>query len=351
MTPILASSAFHFSRPCDNLRLMFSAPPSAYWDQHPYVLRCEWGPRGVAALAPISDVVIIVDVISFCTCVDIAVARGATVYPFGWGDEGAADFARGIGGELVGLGHERLRLSAAAMLTVRAGARLVLPSPNGGALSALAAGAGLNPLPNPPPQGEGTGGPLTNHPPVGEGSGLPLPVGEGWGEGLRRWRARLGRRGRATEPVLPPLPAIQPLPPAAVESLVVFAGCLRNARAVAAAAGRAGQRVAVIPAGERWREDAHGDRSLRPAAEDLIGAGAILDRLPGRRSPEAELAVVAFRAARDRLPAFLLACSSGREHAAKGTEGDVALAAQLDVSDFAPRLVAGEYVAGVGEGP
>lgn len=274
MTPILASSAFHFSRPCDNLRLMFSAPPSAYWDQHPYDLRCEWGPRGVAALAPISDVVIIVDVISFCTCVDIAVARGATVYPFGWGDEGAADFARGIGGELVGLGHERLRFSAAAMLTVRAGARLVLPSPNGGALSALAAGA---------------------------------PV--------------------------------------------VFAGCLRNARAVAAAAGRAGQRVAVIPAGERWREDAHGDRSLRPAAEDLIGAGAILDRLPGRRSPEAELAVVAFRAARDRLPAFLLACSSGREHAAKGTEGDVALAAQLDVSDFAPRLVAGEYVAGVGEGP
>ena len=345
---------------------MFSAPPSAYWDQHPYDLRCEWGPRGVAALAPISDVVIIVDVISFCTCVDIAVARGATVYPFGWGDEGAAGFAQGIGGEVVGLGDERLRFSAAAMLTVRVGARLVLPSPNGGMLSALAAGASMHPLPNPPPRGEGTmhplpsplpGGegtmhPLPNPPPRGEGAILPLPVGEGWGEGWRRWRARLGRRGRAAEPPLPvarPSPMGQPLPP--VAGPVVFAGCLRNARAVAAAAARAGQRVAVIPAGERWREDAHGDRSLRPAAEDLIGAGAILDRLPGRRSPEAELAVVAFRAARDRLPAFLLACSSGREHAAKGTEGDVTLAAQLDVSDFAPRLVAGAYVAGAGDGP
>ena len=90
--------------------------------------------------------------------------------------------------------------------------------------------------------------------------------------------------------------------------------------------------------------------TLRPAAEDLIGAGAILDRLPGHRSPEAELAVAAFRAARGRLPDFLLASSSGREHAAKGTEGDVVLAAQLDVSDFAPRLVAGAYVAGAGDG-
>lgn len=253
---------------------MISAPPSGYWDQHPYDARCEWGPRGVAALGPISDVVIIVDVISFSTCVDIAVARGAMVYPFGWGDAGAADFARRIGGEVVGLGNERLRFSATAMLAVQMGARLVLPSPNGGALSALAAA-----------------GP------------------------------------------------------------VVFTGCLRNARAVAAAAARVGRRVAVIPAGERWGEDAHGDRSLRPAVEDLIGAGAILDRLSGRRSPEAELAVAAYRAVRDRLPVFLLACSSGREHAAKGTEGDVALAAQLDVSDFAPRLVDGAYVAGAGEAP
>ena len=252
---------------------MLNAPTSAYWDQHPYDLRCEWGPRGVAALAPISDVVIIVDVLSFSTCVDIAVARGATVYPAGWSDESAADMAHRLGAALVGFEGAAYRLSAAAMLGVPAGARLVMPSPNGATLSLL---AGNTPT---------------------------------------------------------------------------LAGCLRNARAVAAAAARLGRRVAVIPAGERWREDAYGDRSLRPAAEDLIGAGAILDRLPGRRSPEAELAVAVYRAVRGRLPAFLLACSSGREHAGKGTEGDVALAAQLDVSDFAPRLVDGAYVAGAGDGP
>ena len=343
---------------------MFSAPSSAYWDQHPYDLRCEWGPRGVGALAPISDVVIIVDVLSFCTCVDIAVARGATVYPFGWGDEGAADFARRIGGELVGLSHEPLRFSAAAMLTVGAGARLVLPSPNGGALSALAGGYGYNPLPNPqgegarprssiPPQGEGMR-PLPSLPPQGTRP-LPNPPPEGEGTRAGGWLARLaghGRAGATTPPALaePIASPVVPVPPPAIGGPVVFAGCLRNARAVAAAAARAGRRVAVIPAGERWREDAHGDRSLRPAAEDLIGAGAILDRLPGHRSPEAELAVAAFRAARGRLPDFLLASSSGREHAAKGTEGDVVLAAQLDVSDFAPRLVAGAYVAGAGDG-
>ena len=252
---------------------MFSAPASGYWDQHPYDVRCEWGPRGVAALAPISDVVIIVDVLSFSTCVDIAVARGATVYVPVPGAESAADMAHRLGAALVGFEGGAYRLSAAAMLSVPPGTKLVMPSPNGATLSAL--------------------------------------VG--------------------TTPTL--------------------AGCLRNARAVAAAAARLGRRVAVVPAGERWPEDAHGDRSLRPAVEDLIGAGAILDRLPGRRAPEAELAVAAFRAVRSRLPAFLLACSSGREHAGKGTVGDVALAAHLDVSDFAPRLVAGAYVAGAGDTP
>ena len=44
-----------------------------YFDQAEYDLRCEWGMQGLLALAPDSDAVVIVDVLSFSTAVDIAV--------------------------------------------------------------------------------------------------------------------------------------------------------------------------------------------------------------------------------------------------------------------------------------
>lgn len=131
----------------------------------------------------------------------------------------------------------------------------------------------------------------------------------------------------------------------------VLAGCLRNAAAVArharAVAGRGGV-VAVLAAGERWNGDTG---PLRPAAEDLVGAGAVLAALdpsasvsaPGC-SPEAQAARAAFVAARPRLHAVVADTASGRELASRGRTTDVALAAELDVASTVPFLVDGEFV-------
>lgn len=65
-----------------------------FYDQADYAVRCEWGLRGVEALAPASDVVVIVDVLSFSTCVEIATARGAVIFPYVWRDATAAAYAQ-----------------------------------------------------------------------------------------------------------------------------------------------------------------------------------------------------------------------------------------------------------------
>ena len=120
---------------------------------------------------------------------------------------------------------------------------------------------------------------------------------------------------------------------------VVLAGCLRNASAVAAAARDLGRPVGVVAAGER-----RPDGSLRPAVEDLIGAGAILHALGGRPSPEARAAVAAFLDAAPDLPAALSTCVSGRELAGQpDLVADVRLAAEHDVSRTVPRLSGGAF--------
>lgn len=53
-----------------------------YFDQSPYDVRFDWGERGLEALGPGSDTIIIVDVLSFSTAVDVAVSRGASVLPY-----------------------------------------------------------------------------------------------------------------------------------------------------------------------------------------------------------------------------------------------------------------------------
>ena len=228
--------------------------------QSAFDVRCEWGLQGVEQFAPSSDVVIIVDVLSFTSCVEIATAQGATIFPYR-GDD-AAGFARSMHAELAARwGESGYSLSPHSLLSLPAGLRLVLPSPNGSTLSLSS----------------------------------------------------------AETPTL--------------------AGCLRNARAVAAAAARYGRRITVIPAGERWRQDG----SLRPSYEDWLGAGAIISHLSGRPSPEARAARAAFLDAGDELPALLAQCGSAVEHIERGLAENVGLVSALDVSDCVPVLVDGAY--------
>lgn len=231
------------------------------FNQEGFVARFEWGAEGLRELAPGVEVLIIVDVLSFSTDVDVATAGGAFIYPSAVRD-GAAELAADRGALLAVHRREEsvdhpYSLSPRSLLAIPKGTRLVLPSLNGSSLTGLAA-----------------------------------------------------------------------------DSHSVVAGCLRNARSVAEWAAPHGK-VGVIGAGELRR-----DRSLRFAIEDLLGAGAILSHFPAEaRSPEAELAVAAFRAFAHELPSKLAECASGRELVGIGFGEDVTIAAALDVSDAVPLLM------------
>jgi 2-phosphosulfolactate phosphatase len=223
---------------------------------------CEWGEQGIDALRDHVDVFVIVDVLSFSTCVDIAVSRGAKIHPYPYKDESAKDFARSIGALCASTHRSKteLSLSSRSLLNIESGMRLVLPSPNGSHLSRL------------------------------------------------------------------------------TEGTTTLCGSLRNAIAVADAAEQLGERIAVIAAGERWQ-----DGSVRFAIEDLIGAGAIISQLKGDRTAEAQAAVNAFTSCKHDLHQVLNSCTSGIELIERGFPEDVELAAQLNVSNTAPRLLDGGY--------
>lgn len=228
-----------------------------------------WGLRGLQTLLPTSDVVVIVDVLSFSTAVDVATSRGARILPFAYGHSDAESYARSRGAVLAQprlAGGEQLSLSPGTLKAVANGTRIVLPSPNGSRLS----------------------------------------------------------RETGAVPTL--------------------AGCLRNAAAVAQAAVSIGSTIGVIAAGERWP-----DNSLRPAIEDLLGAGSIIQCLSAQPSPDAEAARAAWRALRSRAGKVIRESQSGRELIEAGYAGDVTIATETDVSGSVPWLQGDAYVDAAGK--
>ena len=94
---------------------------------------------------------------------------------------------------------------------------------------------------------------------------------------------------------------------------------------------------------------------LRPALEDLLGAGAVIEALgigealspralaPEALSPEAGAAAAAWRAERHRLADVLHRSSTGRHLGQAGYGSDVDVAAAHDAQDTVPVLVDGAF--------
>ncbi|MBF6047007.1 hypothetical protein GO001_17485 [Streptomyces sp. NRRL B-1677] len=155
------------------------------------------------------------------------------------------------------------------------------------------------------------------------------------------------RRAPFTPRLVLPSPNGSTIAASAGESTVVAAS-LRNSTAVGQwladqGYGTAERPVAVIASGERWP-----DGSLRPALEDLLGAGAVIDSLRRRGkdqlSPEAAVAAAAF-AGVTNVGTVVADSSSGRELIDGGYADDVAIATELDASSVVPVLTSGAFTA------
>lgn len=244
---------------------MSSAAPRA---QSAASVRFEWGLAGARAAGQRGGALVIVDVLSFSTAVTIAAGRGAAIYPHPWPSPDVEAFAAARDAALALPRHQATAsnpwsLSPASLLGAPIPRRLVLPSPNGSAIT-VAASSGS-----------------------------------------------------------------------------VLAGCLRNATAIARWLDRHGygtphRPAVIIAAGERWP-----DEELRPALEDLLGAGAIITALPAdrARSPEAAAAEAVWRSCGYQAGEFLRNCLSGQELTAAGYAADVTLAADHDAQTTVPLLV------------
>ncbi len=262
-------------------------------------VRMDWGLSGAEAIGADAAIAVVIDVLSFTTTLTVAVDAGVEVYPFRWKDASAREFAREHDAVLaVGRFEARdadasvraVSLSPASIQAAHGLNRIVLPSPNGSTLAAALAEGGATVI----------GAALRNR------------------FAVARWIADL-------------------LADQAPKDTAT------GADATGKETGTSPPAIAVLAAGERWP-----DGSLRPAVEDLWGAGAVIAALSelgiGDQSPEAWTAEAAFRGVEESLAAELTDCATGQELAMVGFADDVAIAAELDSSNSVPVLIGERFL-------
>jgi 2-phosphosulfolactate phosphatase len=256
----------------------------------------DWGIAGARAAARAAGpdgALVVVDVLSFSTAVTIATGRGTAVYPQPWPPGDVESFAAAHGAVLAARRDEVTErrpwsLSPAHLARAPAPGRLVLPSPNGSAISAASSGLVL-------------AGCLRNATAVARwlevhGFGTPgrpvtvIAAGEHW-------------------------PADEPRP--------------------------GGEHQ---PGGEHLSIG-----QLRPALEDLLGAAAIIAALGPHvpRSAEAAATEAVWHEHARHAARLLGECASARELTDRGFAADVSLAAEHDAQDTVPVLTDGAFRAGV----
>jgi 2-phosphosulfolactate phosphatase len=97
-------------------------------------ITCEWGIHGLNKSE--AEVIIIVDVLSFSTCVDIVVSKGGIVFPYTHKDESAIAFAAEKNAILaLPRNMPGYTLSPTSLINIPNKTKLVLPSPNGSTIA------------------------------------------------------------------------------------------------------------------------------------------------------------------------------------------------------------------------
>ncbi|MDP8932078.1 MAG: 2-phosphosulfolactate phosphatase [Actinomycetota bacterium] len=139
--PRLLAQQVKFSRYLPVMRVGVGGPHS----QDAYDIRFEWGSAGLTTIAAGLRTVVVVDVLSFSTTVEVACSRGVRVHPAPWSDHRAVELAQRLGAELAGgrrSSESAYSLSPVSFLQAPSATTVVLASPNGAEVSLAAASSG-----------------------------------------------------------------------------------------------------------------------------------------------------------------------------------------------------------------